>query len=280
MNVIGGSSIPTPSCDRVSDSRLYHSGMEKSPDELCADILVIDVGATSIKSAELQRGGDVVGRVRRRKTPYPCGPERLVGLLADRIARSGCRRVAVGFPGEYVHDEVVRPGNLSRRAGAGTEILEDVERAWRGYRLGEALRVTTGRDVHVVNDATLAAMGCETGVGRELVLTLGTGLGIALVVEGNIVAIRDVGSALFRDNLTYDEAVGERARRSDDAQWRRRVVAATAELAQEFRAERIHFGGGNSRRVSPSWFAGLPHVVIHGNDAPLRGAARYFQARD
>jgi len=71
----------------------------------------------------------------------------------------------------------------------------------------------------VVNDATLAALGCSEGRGTEIVFTLGTGFGIAPVVDGSIERIRDVGAEVFVDGRTYDQVLGENARSVDEDQW-------------------------------------------------------------
>ncbi len=240
-------------------------------------ILAIDIGATNIKFSHVNEAGILLRSVRRRPTPYPCWPARLVEFLDERIARSGVRRVGVGFPGEFRDGRVVRPGNLSRPGGVSTDIDPELEAAWRGYPLQDALRETSGRDVRVVNDATLAALGCITGEGTELVLTLGTGLGLALAVGGRLQKVRDVGAEVFRDGKTYDQSVGERARAADEDAWNATLADVVDGFAREFSATTVHFAGGNARRVVASAFEHLAYrVVINGNEAPMRGAARLF----
>ena len=77
-------------------------------------IFAIDIGATNIKFSHVNDMGVLVRGVRRRPTPYPCSPDRLVEFLEERIVKSGCRRVGVGFPGEFRDGHVIAPGNLSR----------------------------------------------------------------------------------------------------------------------------------------------------------------------
>jgi polyphosphate glucokinase len=244
---------------------------------LAEQILAVDIGATNVKFSHVNDEGVLLRAPRRRPTPYPCTPERLVEFVEQRIAHSGCRRVGVGFPGEFRDGRVVRPGNLSRPGGVTTDVDPALEARWEGYPLEEALRAASGRDVRVVNDATLAALGCVTGDGVELVLTLGTGCGLALARDGVMQKVRDVGAEVFRDGRTYDQTLGERERAADEAAWLDALVAVADRFADEFAATTVHLAGGNARRVTPEVFEGRPYrVVVNGNEAPLRGAARLF----
>jgi polyphosphate glucokinase len=244
-----------------------------SPD----DVLAIDIGATNIKFARVDAQGRLRGSLKRRPTPSRCTPDRLVDWIVQRTRNFVVDRVGVGFPGEFEDGHVVRPGNLSRLGGVGTEIDGDLDDLWQGFALEETLRRETGRDVRVVNDATLAALGCSRGIGTELVVTLGTGCGLALRVEGERRRVRDLGRTEFDAGRTFDQALGERARARDDAAWRRDVLTVVNDLAEEFSASTVYLAGGNARRISGDLFAGQPYrIEIAGNEASLRGAARLF----
>ena len=244
-----------------------------SPD----DVLAIDIGATNIKFARVDATGRLRGSLKRRPTPYPCPPDRLVDWVVQRTRNFVIDRVGVGFPGELEDGHVIRPGNLSRLGGVGTDIDGSLDELWHGFALQDALRRDTGRDVRVVNDATLAALGCSRGVGTELVITLGTGCGLAMRVDGDRQRVRDLGRTEFGEGRTFDQALGERARSHDDVQWRHDVVAAVNQLAHEFDASTVYLAGGNARRVSAELFAAEPFgIEIAGNEASLRGAARLF----
>ncbi len=244
-----------------------------SPD----DVLAIDIGATTIKFARVDAQGHLRGTLKRRPTPYPCTPQRLVDWIIQRTQSFVIDRVGVGFPGEFEDGHVIRPGNLSRLGGVGTEIDVTLDDLWEGFALEETLRRETGRDVRVVNDATLAALGCCRGVGTELVVTLGTGCGVALRVDGERRRIRDLGRAEFDAGRTFDQALGERARARSDHSWRADVLTAVGSLAKEYGATRVYLAGGNARRISSDLFRAADFdVAIAGNEASLRGAARLF----
>jgi len=240
-------------------------------------ILAVDIGATNVKFCHVDIHGDLLEGVRRRPTPYPCTPDRLIEALDERIEGSECPRVGIGFPGEFIDGHVVRPGNLSRPGGVTTEVDPGLEAQWRGFALTDELRKATGRDVRIVNDATLAALGSIDGHGVELVITLGTGCGIALSIDGTLRKIRDVGAEIFVRGKTYDQTIGEHSRSMDEAHWGELLVMAVDGFVREFGASVVHLAGGNARRVAPTLFADAPYrVVINGNQASIRGAAKLF----
>lgn len=240
-------------------------------------ILAVDIGATNVKFCHVDIHGELLEGVRRRPTPYPCSPDRLIEALDERIESSKCPRVGIGFPGEFIDGRVVRPGNLSRPGGVTTAVDPGLEAQWQGFELQAELCKATGRDVRIVNDATLAALGSIDGQGVELVLTLGTGLGIALAIDGTLRKIRDVGAEVFVRGKTYDQTIGEHSRSVDEVHWGELLVMAVDGFVREFGATTVHLAGGNARRVTPTLFAESDYrVVINGNQASIRGAAKLF----
>jgi polyphosphate glucokinase len=240
-------------------------------------ILAVDIGATNVKFCHVDNHGEMLETPRRRPTPYPCSPDRLIEALDERIETSECLRVGIGFPGEFIDGHVVRPGNLSRPGGVTTEVDPGLESQWRGFEFQAELCKVTGRDVRVVNDATLAALGSIDGRGVELVLTLGTGLGIALAIDGTLRKIRDVGAEVFVRGKTYDQTIGEHSRATDEEHWGELLVMAVDGFVREFGATTVHLAGGNARRVAPTLFTNTDYrVVINGNQASIRGAAKLF----
>jgi polyphosphate glucokinase len=255
----------------------YDALMAVWHDQGAGTILAIDVGATTIKYCPVDLSGQLLDAPKRRPTPYPCTPGRLVETLIARVDETDWHRVGVGFPGEFTEGHVVRPGNLSRPGGVTTDVDPELTSEWVGFPLQDSLRAATGRDVRVVNDATLAALGCCEGHGVEIVVTLGTGVGLAMEREGRIVRVRDVGAAQFHDGRTYDQSLGERARSEDPERWFDQVDEALHGFVTEFTATALHLAGGNARRLAPARFATFPcEVTVHGNEAPLRGAAHLF----
>lgn len=249
--------------------------MADSTTTLRGAILAVDIGATFTKFCPVGEDGHLLGEVTRINTPFPCWPSTLIEVVSRVINDSGLSRAGVGFPGDMVDGRVVEPGNLSRAGGITTPIDPAIERAWMGFDVEGELQGHCHAHVRVVNDATLAAYGYAEGQGRELVLTLGTGLGISLVVNGKWQKIRDVGAAMYRDVGTYDEVFGEPARAADMTTWRTRIDDAIAGFVKEFAAELVHVGGGNARFLREEDLANVGcRVVFNDNEGTLRGAAR------
>ena len=240
-------------------------------------VLAVDIGATSIKFCFVDVFGELIGTPKRRLTPYPCGPEHLVDVIATRINLTDVAMVGVGFPGEFRDGHVVHPGNLSRERGAGTPINDEVHERWCGFNFEGALREKTNKDVRVVNDATMAALGCVEGSGTELVIALGTGVGLALVKDGELVPVRDIGAEVVADGKTFDELLGEQGRARNTEKWLSQLKKSVSSVSGEFSVDTVHLVGGNARRISPSSFKHVQsRIVITGNNAPLRGAPKLF----
>ena len=251
--------------------------MSSSTDSFSSPVLAVDVGATFIKYCSVDLHGHLLYEATRRRTPYPCWPETLVDVVADVINEKGRDRAGVGFPGDMCEGRVLEPGNLSRAGGITTPIDPLIEKSWLGYDIQGELQLRCRAQVRVVNDATLAAYGYALGRGRELVFTLGTGLGISLVVDGQWQKIRDVGSAMYRDVGTYDEVFGESARELDEGGWRERLADAITGFVSEFHSDLVHVGGGNARHLQQVDLASIGcAVVFNNNEGTLRGAARLF----
>jgi polyphosphate glucokinase len=197
--------------------------------------LSIDIGGSHIKAMVLDAAGrPVSGRVRMR-TPDPSTPMavmRVIHALTRELARFD--RVSVGFPGVVESGLVRTAANLHPR--------------WRGVNVQRLLRQALRRPVRVANDADVQGLGVVKGRGTELVITLGTGMGSALFVDGRLVPNLEFGHHPFRNGKTYEELIGERPLlRVGRRRWRRRVGAAIETLRHAFNPRTIYVGGGNAR---------------------------------
>ncbi len=241
-----------------------------------SDILVIDVGATSIKSTIVNASGERVQPIRKRKTPRPLGPEGLQEILLERVKRETPNRVVVGVPLECRKGVVWGSGNLTRSGLVTTATNQDLDQEWHNYPLEQEFASISGREVVVLNDAALAALGCVAGEGTELVVALGTGFGVALTRMGALLDIDDYGERPFKDGR-FDSLLGEGARRADGSRWLANLVDALTQMVAEHEATQVWLVGGNAKRLGSADFFELSvQVAIAGTEAPFRGAATVF----
>jgi polyphosphate glucokinase len=241
-----------------------------------SDILVIDVGATSIKSTVVSLTGERLQPIHKRKTPRPLGPTELIQILFERVQLEEPTRVAVGVPVECHAGVVSGSGNLARSGAISSKSDESLEQRWQGFCIEQEFAKVSKRDVIVLNDAALAALGCVSGSGIELVLALGTGFGVALAHAGILQEVADYGEIEFKGDR-FDGRLGEAARRNDEARWKEDLNEVIRLLVDEHEAERVWLVGGNAKRLKVADFANqaVP-VLIAGNEAPFSGGATVF----
>ena len=231
---------------------------------MTAGILTIDVGGTGIKLAVLNLEGDLVSERLRLPTPRPCPPAVLLKLVSEAAAvLPPFDRVSVGFPG------AIRQGRVLTAANLGNE-------AWVDYELQPALvELFAGKPVRLLNDADLQGFAMISGVGVEMVITLGTGFGSAFFRDGDLLPHVELAHHPLRDNQTYDQWLGDATlKRIGPAVWNERLRDTLELLLRTFRPDAIILGGGNARLVEP----GLPPWVsiapagsgIHGGAALWR----------
>ena len=220
--------------------------------------LSIDIGGSKLKASVLNEDGTpMVDRV-RVPTPVGAPPDSFVDALVELVEPlPAYDRVSVGFPG-VVRDGTVRlaPPNLDN---AG----------WAGFKLAEALAGRLRKPVKVLNDAEMQGLAVVQGQGVEMVITLGTGFGSALFVDGRRGAHLELAHHPFRKGETYDEQLGNAARRRiGGKKWNRRVRKAIKTMRTLTNFDHLYIGGGNARKVA---FELDPDVSLVSNAAGIAG---------
>jgi polyphosphate glucokinase len=211
----------------------------------------------------------------RVPTPYPCPPDVLVGALRDLVEPlPAYGRVSAGFPGMVRAGCVLTAPNLSREGGKGTKVSTEVARAWGRVDLAGALQDSLGSPTRVVNDAEMQGAAVVQGRGLELVVTLGTGFGTGLFLDGRLAPHLELSQHPFRKSKTYDEVLGDAARKGvGNATWNRRVARAVRTLGVLLCFDRLYVGGGNAPRVTVDLGANVERV---DNIAGILGGARLW----
>jgi polyphosphate glucokinase len=225
-------------------------------------ILAVDIGGTGLKAALIDRTGAMLTDRLRVKTPRPSPPRALLRalqtLVRPLLTDPALIGVSVGFPG------VVRDGRVVTAPNLGTD-------RWRGFDLARALSKLWKKPVRVVNDADMQGLGAARGRGVEMVITLGTGFGSALLVDGRLGPHLEISQHPFRKGKTYDEQLGNAARKKiGNKKWSRRVANAFVTLRALVNFDALYLGGGNARHVKVE----LPSDVhLVANDCGMRGGA-------
>ena len=198
----------------------------------------------------------------RVETPQPALTQPVISAISSLAAAQGeFDRVSVGFPG------VVRRGV--------TETAANLDPEWIGFDLGSALVQSLAKPVRVANDADMQGLGATSGQGVELVITLGTGFGSALFLEGKLVPNLELGHHLFRKGETYEEQLGRRALDEvGSKKWNLRLEKAIASIQHLFNCDRLYIGGGEAKKVTLD----LPsNVKIIPNLSGLLGGIALWQ---
>ena len=103
---------------------------------------------------------------------------------------------------------------------------------------------TFGKPAKVVNDALMQALGGYRG-GRMLFLGLGTGLGSAMIVDGELEPM-ELGHLPYRRGKTYEDYAGEAGRkRRGNKKWRKHVTDIVMQLTAALEPDEVLIGGGN-----------------------------------
>ncbi len=226
-------------------------------------ILSIDIGGSGVKAIVIDQKGRPLTERTRMETPRPATPAAILRTI-DRLAAAQrpFDRISLGFPGVIRKGVAYTAYNLHDR--------------WVGFDIAAALRKRLHKPARVANDADIQGMGAVRGRGVELVLTLGTGLGSALFLDGRLVPNLEVAHHPFHKGLTYEEWLGKAGYDELGVKhWNRMLARAVAELEHLFNYDWLYLGGGNAKKVS---LQGLPpNVKVVPNVLGLLGGAALWR---
>ncbi len=224
--------------------------------------LCIDIGGTGIKGMVLDATATALTERIRVRTPSPAVPEAVFAAIDELIGKMGeFDRVSVGFPGVVV--------------GGVTHTAPNLGKGWGGCALAEELNRRTNRPVRALNDCGLQGLGVIEGNGTEILVTLGTGMGFALYIDGRYVPNVEFGHHPFRKKRTYEERIANGELKAiGKRKWNGRVFRIIEQLAPIFNFRKLYIGGGNARHVKAEK---LPeNVTIVDHVAGLRGGVKLW----
>ena len=209
-------------------------------------VLGIDVGATGTKGAivDLEKGILVSERV-KYKTPDSKKPADMIKVIKqfiDEFDWEG-KPVGVGFPA------IIKDGK--------SWSASNIDDSWISFPVKQELKKALKCPVYIINDADAAGIAeMKFGQGKSvkgtvILLTLGTGIGSALFIDGKLVPNTEFGNLHYKDSITEHYASNS-ARKNKELSWE--------EFGQELNEvlEHINFifspnllilGGGISKRL-------------------------------
>ena len=201
-------------------------------------ILSIDIGGSRIKATVLDTEGKMLKEYDRLDTPKPATPANVISVICELVKDFGVyTKVSVGFPG-YVRNGVVKTApNL------GTE-------SWSGFDLSKELGALLKQPVRVVNDADMQGLGIASGKGLEMVITLGTGFGTALLMNGNLLPHFEIAHHPVSKDREYDEYIGNKALTEAGVEkWNKRIRKVIAILKTVYNYDHLYISGGNAKKL-------------------------------
>jgi len=198
--------------------------------------LAVDIGGSGIKVMVLDHEGNPLSDRERLKTPHPAKPEDVIDTILTLAKPQKFDRASVGFPG------VVQNGLIKTAV--------NLDKDWLSYDLATSLTQLLSKPVKVANDADIQGFGAIAGSGVELVITLGTGFGSALFVNGKLVPNLEMGHHPFRKGETYEEQLGRAAMdKEGKKKWNARLEKAIATLDHLFNYDTLYIGGGETKHI-------------------------------
>jgi polyphosphate glucokinase len=238
-----------------------------------ATVLGIDIGGTGMKAAPVDTAtGELVADRHRILTPHPAVPDSMAVVFAELTKHfhwSG--PVGATFP-------AVVKGGVARTAA-------NIDPSWIGTDVAATFARASGCDVTVVNDADAAGVAeMEFGAGKGrpgvvMMVTLGTGIGTALFVDGRMVPNTELGHIMM-GNKEAEERASDAVRQRlglSWGKWAKRLDAYLLELERLLSPDLFILGGGVSKRHDRF----IPRLTTHAavvaagllNEAGIVGAA-------
>lgn len=207
-------------------------------------IFGIDIGGSGIKGAlvDVERG-TLTTPYQRIPTPQPSTPDAVADVVAQLVQQfSWDGPVGCTFP-------AIIKGGVAYSAA-------NVDKGWIGTNGDQLFEQRTGRPFLLINDADAAGLAEVTfGAGKDkmgvvMMLTLGTGIGSALFVDGRLVPNTELGHMEVRGKEAEHRA-SDRVREKKKLNWKQwaaRVDEVLKQFDALFSPTLFIIGGGVSKK--------------------------------
>lgn len=206
----------------------------------------IDIGGSGIKGAPVDlRIGEFADERVRIPTPQPSTPDAVAGVLAELIDSFALPKdapIGLTFPAIVKHGVAHSAAN--------------VDDSWIGTDIAKVAREATGHHAHVVNDADAAGYaevkyGAAKGApGLVFVITLGTGIGTAMINDGQLIPNSELGHIEI-DGKDAESQTSQGVREREGwtyEEWAPRLQRYFSTLEFLFSPDLFVVGGGVSKK--------------------------------
>ena len=227
------------------------------------NILTIDIGGSFIKATVLNREGELLQDYKRIKTPDPATPQKVLQRIQNLVTGfQDYDKISVGFPGD------IKKGIVRTAPNLDTDL-------WKNINLNKLLTDALNKPVRIANDADMQGLGVVSEIGLEMVITLGTGFGTALLLDGHLLPHIELAQHPITKSNTYDDYVGEEALKDKGGKkWNKRMKKVLNILKTVFSYDRLYIGGGNADQLN---FKLDKNIKIITNEDGIKGGARLWQ---
>jgi polyphosphate glucokinase len=230
------------------------------------DILALDIGGSHIKGTILNTKGEWLFDYKSLDTPNPATPEQVIATITELVkGMPDYGKVSVGFPG------YVRQGIVFSAPNLGNP-------HWKNIDLGQQISNLLQKPVRLVNDADQLGLGAVSGKGYELAVTLGTGFGTAILMDGYLLPHMELAHHPIRKDVDYDQYIGAaELEKKGKEKWNERVAKVLDILKTVFNYDRLYLGGGNAGKLT------IPldgNIHLFTNKDAIKGGARLWDFED
>jgi polyphosphate glucokinase len=243
------------------------------------EILGIDIGGSGIKAALVNtENGQAISKKHRITTPRPATPEAIATTIAEMVDYFDYQGpIGCGFPA------LINKGRAKTAA--------NIHKSWVDIHVEQLFSKKTGQEVFVLNDADaagLAELNYGAGQGENgvvMLLTIGTGIGSALMHDGQLIPSTEFGHIEFKGDIAEkycSDRVREKQHMSWD-KWGKRFNRYLNYMEKLFSPDLFILGGGASKKFE--LYSDLLDVnarVLPAellNMAGIIGAACYAESR-
>lgn len=207
-------------------------------------ILGIDIGGSGIKGAIVDTTQGILQTERHRiDTPQPATPESVAAVVRElKVHFDWQGPIGVGFPAVVLQGVAKTASNI--------------DKSWIGTHAEDLFQHATGCPVKVLNDADAAGLAEATfGAGKDrqgvvMVITVGTGIGSALIADGQLVPNTELGHLRFKGGIA-EKYAADSVRKAEGLSWEvwgNRFDEFLHHLNRLFSPDFIILGGGISKK--------------------------------